>query len=80
LNPQPLALPDLAKLLMLLGLTLFLLGVLLYTFSRLGFRRLPGDIEYQGQHVHFFFPIATCILLSLLFTALLWLWNWLTRK
>jgi uncharacterized membrane protein len=72
--------PDLAKLLMLLGLALFLLGVVLYAFSRLGFHRLPGDIDYQGQHVHFYFPIATCIVLSLLFTALLWLWNWLTRK
>ncbi len=71
---------DLGKLLILLGLTLFLLGVAIYTVSRLGLRRLPGDIEYQGQHVHFFFPIVSCLVLSVLMTALLWLWNWLTRK
>ena len=39
-----------------------------YDFLRLG--RLPGDIVYRGKHVTFYFPVVTCILLSLLLTLL----------
>jgi hypothetical protein len=72
--------PDIAKLLMLAGVALFLLGLAVFALSRLGFGHLPGDIEYQGRNVRFYFPIVTCILLSIAITALFWLWNWLTRK
>lgn len=40
---------------------------------RLG--RLPGDIAYHGRHGGFYFPIVTCIVLSLLLTLILWLVN-----
>ena len=37
--------------------------------------RLPGDIVYRGKNTTFYFPWVTCILLSLLGTLLLWLFN-----
>ncbi|MGI6627264.1 MAG: DUF2905 domain-containing protein [Bacillota bacterium] len=51
----------------LLG-TLFLLGG---RFFNLG--RLPGDIVIRRGNFTFYFPLATCILLSLGLTILLWL-------
>ena len=39
-----------------------------YNLFRLG--RLPGDIVYRGKHVTFYFPLVTCVLLSLLLTFL----------
>ena len=35
--------------------------------------RLPGDIRWKGKQGGFYFPIVTCLLLSLLLSALLWL-------
>jgi hypothetical protein len=39
-----------------------------YNFFRLG--RLPGDIVYRSKNVTFYFPLVTCVLLSLLLTLL----------
>jgi hypothetical protein len=35
--------------------------------------RLPGDIAVEGKNVRFYFPIVTCIVLSLLLTGIMWL-------
>ena len=35
--------------------------------------RLPGDIVYQGRQTSFYFPIVTCILLSVALTFIFWL-------
>ena len=35
--------------------------------------RLPGDIHVEGENGNLFFPLTTCILLSLAFSALVWM-------
>ncbi len=35
--------------------------------------RLPGDIAVERPNFRFYFPVVTCIVLSLLLTAILWL-------
>ena len=57
------------------GLILVAVG-LLATFSgglpfRLG--RLPGDIHVQGKNGSFYFPLMTCILLSVLLSLVMWI-------
>ncbi|CAB4243905.1 Uncharacterized membrane protein YrzS [Methylacidimicrobium sp. AP8] len=37
--------------------------------------RLPGDIRIEKGDVHFYFPITTCLLASLLLSAILWLFR-----
>lgn len=63
------------KALMWIGALLFAAGLLLYFAPRLPFRlgRLPGDIVLRGKHTTFYFPLATCLLLSLLFSLVSWL-------
>lgn len=54
-----------------IGLALVLAGflvVLLGKFSHLG--RLPGDIFIKKGNFTFYFPLATCILLSLIFSVI----------
>ncbi|MCC9606433.1 DUF2905 domain-containing protein [Blastopirellula sp. JC732] len=41
--------------------------------------RLPGDIRIEGEHVRFYFPIVTCILLSLILSGAAWLVRFLWR-
>jgi len=68
---------DLGKLLLIGGLVLAGVGVLLMIGGRLPFRigRLPGDISYHGRSGSFYFPVVTCILLSVALTLILWIVN-----
>jgi hypothetical protein len=65
------------KLLIVIGLLLVVVGGLLYAGSKLPFRlgRLPGDILVQGKSSTFYFPIVTCLVLSLVLTLLSWLFS-----
>jgi len=60
---------------MIVGAFLFAAGLLLYLFPRLSFKpgRLPGDIVIRGKNTTFYFPLVTCLVLSLLFSLLTWL-------
>ena len=61
------------KLLVAAGLVLVAAGFAWPWLSRLGLGRLPGDIVIRGEHGGFYFPIMTCILVSLVLSALFWL-------
>lgn len=65
------------RMLILAGLALLAVGGLLYFGARLPFRigQLPGDIVYRGKSTTFYFPIVTCILISVLLTVIMWLVN-----
>lgn len=41
--------------------------------------QLPGDIRIEKENVRFYFPLTTCILVSLLFTGILWIMRWFSR-
>jgi hypothetical protein len=67
---------DLGKMLFLAGLALMLVGGLLWSgFGRGWLGRLPGDVAYNKGNFTFYFPVVTCVLLSLLLTVLLWLFK-----
>ena len=70
------AVNDVGKTLVVLGLMIALAGVLLVVVGRVPWiGRLPGDIHIQRGHWHFYFPLATSIVLSLLLTLLVWLFG-----
>jgi len=57
------------------GLALVVAGLLVEFAGRLPVRlgRLPGDIYIHGKNTSFYFPLATCIVLSALFSLVLWI-------
>ena len=57
------------KLLVVAGLVIAGLGLLVMMGVPLG--RLPGDITIRRGNATFYFPLATCLLLSLIFTVLM---------
>lgn len=67
----------LGRTLMWLGAALFLAGALLYFFPKMPLRlgRLPGDIVIRGKSSVYYFPLMTSLLLSLVFSILLWLFR-----
>ena len=72
---------ELGRLLLVVGLFLVVAGLLLSYGGKLPFRlgRLPGDIHYSGRHGSFYFPVVTCIVLSLALTLILWIVNSIRR-
>ena len=75
---------EIGRMMVFAGAALLAIGALVLLAARHGglpFRlgRLPGDIAYQGKHGSFYFPVVTCILLSVALTLILWLVQWLKR-
>lgn len=72
---------DFGRTLLLLGGTLLLVGAFFYFGGKLPFRlgKLPGDIVHRGEHTTFYFPIVTCLVLSIGLSLLFWLINHLRR-
>jgi hypothetical protein len=66
---------EFGRTLLLLGGLLVIVGALFYFGGKLPFRlgRLPGDIVHRGEHTTFYFPIVTCVVLSLGLSLLFWL-------
>ena len=64
--------PELGRALLVAGAVLLALGLLLTLGGRIpGVGRLPGDFVYRKGNFTFYFPIVTCILLSVVATLLL---------
>jgi hypothetical protein len=65
----------LGRTLIAIGAILVVVGLLLTLGARLPFRlgRLPGDIVIRGKHSAFYLPLATCVLLSVLLSVVMWL-------
>ena len=75
---------EIGKMLVFAGVALTAVGALVWLGAgrvglpfRLG--RLPGDIAYQGKNGSFYFPIVTCILLSVALSMVMWLVQWLKK-
>jgi hypothetical protein len=67
--------PELGRTLLLFGGLLILIGAFFYFGGKLPLRlgRLPGDIVHRSEHTTFYFPIVTCLVLSIGLTLLFWL-------
>jgi uncharacterized protein HemY len=64
---------DLAKTLIYLGLILVVLGIIVALAGKLPWLgHLPGDIYIQRERFSFYFPLATCILISVIVTLVLY--------
>ena len=66
---------SLGRLLIALGIALVAVGLLVTFAGRLPVKlgHLPGDIYIHGRNSSFYFPVTTCILLSALFSLVLWI-------
>jgi len=68
---------ELGRTLLFLGGFVVLIGALLFFGGKLPFRlgRLPGDIVHHGEHTTIYFPIVTCLVLSIGLNLLFWLFS-----
>jgi predicted Co/Zn/Cd cation transporter (cation efflux family) len=67
------------KWLILMGITIVLAGGLVMILGRVGLFKLPGDLVLGGKNWRIYLPIASCIIISIVLTAILWLINYFRR-
>ena len=66
----------LGKMLILLGVLIIVIGVLLLVGEKVPWLgKLPGDIIIKREKFSFYFPITTCIMISIILTLLFWIFR-----
>lgn len=65
---------QIGRLILGLGLALVVIGAVLMLAGRAGLPlgRLPGDFVYRGKHATVYFPLVTCIVISVLLTLIMY--------
>jgi hypothetical protein len=67
---------DVAKTIILTGVVLIVAGGVMLLLGKIpGAGKLPGDILIKKENFSFYFPITTCILISVILTILSYLWS-----
>jgi len=65
---------DMGKWLIVLGLAIAACGILIILSGKIPWLgKLPGDIYIKREHFSFYFPLATCILISIIISFIFWL-------
>ena len=64
-----------SRLLVVIGVVCIAVGIAWPWLTRIGLGRLPGDIRVEREGFGFFFPITTCIVISLVISLVLWLFR-----
>ena len=64
-----------ARTLIVLGIMILLAGLLWPYLSRIGLGRLPGDIVIERENITFYFPLMTCLLVSVVLSLVFWAVN-----
>ena len=66
----------LGRSLIILGLVIILVGFVVSLAGKLPWLgRLPGDISIKRENFSFYFPLATCLLISALISLIMWLFR-----
>jgi hypothetical protein len=58
-----------------LGIVVILVGIAWPWIAKLGLGRLPGDIRIETESGGFYFPVVTCVIISIVLSLLLWLFR-----
>ncbi len=63
------------KWLVIFGVLIALVGVLVILKVHIPFGNLPGDISFQGKNFSFYFPIVSCIILSIILSLIFYFFS-----
>jgi hypothetical protein len=70
---------QIGKWLIAAGIFIILLGGLIILLGKIGLFRLPGDLQFGSRNWRIYIPIASCIILSIILTLILWLIRYFRR-
>ena len=61
---------NMQKILIIFGIILLIIGLLYPYIKKLGLGQLPGDILFKTGNSTFFFPVMTCLIISIILTII----------
>ena len=61
---------NMQKILIIIGIILLIIGLLYPYIKKLGLGQLPGDILFKTSNSTFFFPVMTCLIISIILTII----------
>ncbi len=61
---------NMQKILIIIGIILLIIGLLYPYTKKLGLGQLPGDILFKTGNSTFFFPVITCLIISIILTII----------
>lgn len=61
------------------GIIIAVLGGIIMLLGRTGLFKLPGDLEFGSRNFSLYLPIASCVLISIVLTIILWLIRYFRR-
>jgi hypothetical protein len=64
---------QLGKWLISAGIIIALAGAVVMVLGRIGLFKLPGDLEFGSKNWKVYFPLASCIIISIILTVILWI-------
>lgn len=70
---------EIGKFLIGVGLLIAAIGGIFVILGGFGLFKLPGDIEIGGKNWKFYFPIASCIVISAVLTLISWIMNYFRK-
>jgi hypothetical protein len=65
------ALGDIGKLVLIAGVLIAVIGGVILLLARVGVTQLPGSISVSGGNFSFFFPVAFCVVVSIVLTVVI---------
>ena len=68
--PEP---QNFGKLIIAIGLMITVVGAVIFALGKLGIGKLPGDMKFGDGNFKVYFPLGTCILISVVMTLIMWL-------
>ena len=75
-NLQP---QQFGKYILITGIVISIIGGIIILLGKIGISRLPGDIEIEGKNWKIYFPVISCIVISIILTGILWVVRWLRK-
>ena len=61
---------NMQKILIIIGIILLIIGLIYPYIKKLGLGQLPGDILFKTGNSTFFFPVMTCLIISIILTII----------
>lgn len=66
---------EMGKMLITIGVVMVIAGLVLFLVGKIPHAgKLPGDIVIKKENFSFYFPLTTCLLLSLILSLISFLW------
>ena len=67
------------KYILMTGIVISIIGIIIILLGKTGIFKLPGDIELEDKNWKIYFPIISCIIISIILTVVLWIINFLRK-